>query len=295
MVNAAPRALLVAVALVAALTSASCRSDDDEKDSRPAARGTTVVPEVSQVPRLGGDPKATKAPEGVQTLGTLPKARRADKTTVEPRIAGVEGLALPQALDNLSTDVGSFWQGIFNGSGLEFVPVEHAIITPEGPPVSTRCAANGGAQAVPSDFPTAFYCGQDERLFLPVAWFEEVVAPAGDAAVATVLAHQWGHRVQDLVGVDPDEDPQWRRGPGFELMADCLAGLWMASVYERGALEQGDVQKGLDVAKKGGDPPEGILEGVLAHGSSEGRMDAFALGYDSSDPARCQDITPEGL
>jgi predicted metalloprotease len=296
MLKPALRVIQVAGAIVVAvLAFASCGSDDDEKDSSPLVPGTTVVPEVSQVPRLGGDPKATKAPEGAQTLGALPRARRADKTTVVPRIADVEGLGLPQALDSLSNDIGSFWQGAFNEAGLEFVPAEHAIITPGGPPVTTRCADGDGAQDVPSDFPTAFYCAPDDRLFLPVDWFEDVVAPSGDVAVATVVAHEWGHRVQDLVAVAPDTDPQWRRGPGYELMADCLAGVWMASVYERGTVREGDVRKGLDVFKKGSKPPKGIPEGALAHGTSQDRMDAFALGYDSADPARCQDITPEGL
>jgi len=296
MLKAALRVIQVAGAIVVAvLAFASCGSDDEEKRTRPAVPGTTVVPEVSQVPRLGGDPKATKAPEGVQTLSALPRARRADQTTVVPRIADVEGLGLPQALDALSNDVGSFWQGAFNEAELEFVPAEHAIITPGGPPVSTQCAQGGGAQNVPSDFPTALYCAPDDRLFLPVDWFEEVVAPLGDVAFATVVAHQWGHRVQDLVGVAPDTNAQWQRGAGFELMADCLAGVWMASVYERGSLEEGDLRKGLDVFKKGSKPPKGIPEGALAHGSSQDRMDAFALGYDSADPARCQDITPEGL
>ncbi len=284
--------IVAVLVLVLVLTSGS---EDDGKDESFGIPGTTVVPEVSQVPHLGGDPKATKPPEGVATLGALPKARRADKTTSVPRIGRVEGLALPQALDTLSNDIGSFWQQAFNTSGLEFVPGEHAIITPGGPPVSTQCAPGEGSQPVSSDFPTAFYCGAEDRLFLPVTWFEDVVLPSGDAAVATAVAHQWGHRVQDVVGVNPEDAPQTQRGPGYELMADCLAGVWMASVYERGSLPEGAVKKGLDVSKKVEDPPKGIPEGTLAHGSSQDRMDAFALGFDSADPARCQDITPEGL
>ena len=67
----------------------------------------------------------------------------------------------------------------------------------------------------------------DDTVFLEELFFTREIVPDGDAAVATVVAHEWGHHIEDLLGLY--SDPRFQQGPRMELTADCLDGVWMAS------------------------------------------------------------------
>jgi predicted metalloprotease len=149
-----------------------------------------------------------------------------------------------------------------------------------------------------------FYCPLDEKVYIDLGFYDELRArfgAQGDFAQAYVLAHEVGHHVQKLTGIEARVREAQRAQPGsanalsvrLELQADCLAGVWGHSTGQRDILESGDVEEGLGAAAAIGDDriqqqttgeihPEGFT-----HGSSEQRVAWFRRGLDSGNPDDC--------
>jgi predicted metalloprotease len=149
-----------------------------------------------------------------------------------------------------------------------------------------------------------FYCPLDEKVYIDLGFYDELRArfgAQGDFAQAYVLAHEVGHHVQKLTGIESRVREAQRAQPGsanalsvrLELQADCLAGVWGHSTAQRDILESGDVEEGLGAAAAIGDDriqeqmtgevhPEGFT-----HGSSEQRVAWFRRGLNSGNPDDC--------
>src|SRR6516162_5133201 len=106
----------------------------------------------------------------------------------------------------------------------------------------------GGAESATGPF----YCPEDEKVYIDLGFYDELVqrfGAAGQFAQAYVLAHEIGHHVQKIIGVESrvrqlqQSSPQSgnRLSVMMELQADCLAGVWAHSTQQRGLLERGDV------------------------------------------------------
>ena len=128
-------------------------------------------------------------------------------------------------------------------------------------------------------------------MYLDLSFFNALArrfgAP-GDFAAAYVIAHELGHHVQDELGIesavrekqqgDPANANKW--SVALELQADCFAGVWAHSTYERGILEAGDIDEGLTAAAAVGDDRLGARSREQwTHGSSELRTDWFREGF----------------
>ncbi len=275
----------VATILVAAasLSVAACGGNDKASEkpgvTNPASQ---IAPHSSRngavatrVPVYDGDPKATRKPAGEAVLASLPRVVRPEQRSVTPRIRGSAGQTVAQWLNTIDNDVATFWQGMFNRSGLAYAPATQSIFSA---PLSTPCG--------PANSTTGpFYCGSDTTIFLPLPWFVREANPVGDTAIAVVVAHENGHRVQDLLGILRDRR---RRGIDTELQADCLAGLWAASVYSRGLLEPGDLDEAWSFTRAGGDAPGTPASDPGAHGRPAQRLRSFQRGYNSGLPAACR-------
>jgi predicted metalloprotease len=145
-----------------------------------------------------------------------------------------------------------------------------------------------------------FYCPADSNAYLDLSFFRQLQdrfeAP-GDFARVYVLAHELGHHVQNLVGTSNEV----RQAQGtasaaeanelsvrLELQADCYAGIWGHSAQERGLIEPGDIEEGLDAAAAVGDDALGNGDQESwTHGSSESRQRWFRAGFDSGDLQSC--------
>jgi hypothetical protein len=158
----------------------------------------------------------------------------------------------------------------------------------------------GGAESVTGPF----YCPSDEKVYIDLGFYDELkqrFGAPGQFAQAYVLAHEIGHHVQKIIGVESrvrqmtEANPQQQNALSvrMELQADCLAGVWAHSTQERNLLEQGDVQSALGAASAVGDDRlQKMATGHLTpdsftHGTSAQRMHWFQQGFASGSIAAC--------
>ena len=149
-----------------------------------------------------------------------------------------------------------------------------------------------------------FYCPMDEKVYIDLGFFDELhqrFGARGDFAQAYVLAHEMGHHLQHVLGIEPavrramEQRPDLRNDLSIrlELQADCLAGVWGHSTAQRDILEQGDVEEGLRAAAAiGDDRIQRQTQGWVApesftHGSSAQRVEWFRRGLQYGDVDRC--------
>lgn len=191
-------------------------------------------------------------------------------------------------------DIQSEWSDVFRFSGLTYAPADLVLFDE-----STTSGCGGAFTAY-----GPHYCPLDQRVYLDLEFFRQLsqrYGAKGDFAQAYVLAHEIGHHVQNLLGtMDRVQNAQSNNGGEndlsirLELQADCFAGIWGYSTFERDLLESGDLQEAMDAAAAVGD--DRIQERTTGkvnpetwtHGTSDQRMKWFRRGFESGNPADCE-------
>jgi uncharacterized protein len=158
----------------------------------------------------------------------------------------------------------------------------------------------GGAESATGPF----YCPADEKVYIDLSFYDELkrrFGAPGEFAQAYVLAHEIGHHVQKLLGIEGKVHRLQQQNPDaanplsvkLELQADCFAGVWAHSTQQRGLLDPGDVQSALGAAAAVGDDhiqqtSRGHVQPeTFTHGSSEQRMSWFNKGLNSGAISAC--------
>ena len=198
-------------------------------------------------------------------------------------------------VDALSDDIQITWdQDIFRPAGRTYRYTEIVLFT-------QRTNSGCGAATVGIG---PFYCPADHLVYLEEGFFRELdqrFGAPGDFAQAYVIAHEFGHHIQSLLGIEADVQEQSRVNPDqanelsvrLELQADCFAGVWAKSVYDRGVLEEGDIDEGLKAAAAVGDDriqeqTQGRVDpDTFTHGTSAQRQTWFRRGFDSGAAEDC--------
>lgn len=186
------------------------------------------------------------------------------------------------------------WRSDFARRGERYAPADTVFFSGQ---VTTGCGA-AGSEVGP------FYCPPDRRVYIDLGFFRELQdrfgARGGPFAQAYVLAHEYGHHVQNLTGV-LDRAGGGGTGPESaavrtELQADCLAGVWAANAVRTGfvtGLSGTDVAEALDAAAAVGDDriQERVTGQVIpegwTHGSSASRQRWFTTGLRAGSPSAC--------
>ena len=202
----------------------------------------------------------------------------------------------------VESNVQAFWRKQLAASGEGYRPARLVLFTDA---TSSGCGT-ASAETGP------FYCPPDGRVYLDLGFFDELQrrfhARGGDFAEAYVIAHEYGHRVQDLVGTEQqvrraqEEHPE-ARGPlsvRMELQADCYAGVWGHSAYAAGKVSHDEIAEALDAAAAIGDDriqkqAQGrVTPETFTHGSSADRQKWFTTGLQTGDPAACDTFKTAG-
>ena len=150
-----------------------------------------------------------------------------------------------------------------------------------------------------------FYCPLDEKAYIDLGFYEDLRsrfgAKGGDFAQAYVLAHELGHHVQHVLGIDEHVRRAQQQRPDMqnplsvrmELQADCFAGVWGHATQQRSILEAGDLEDALNAASAIGDDRiqqrmgGGVQPESFTHGSAEQRVQWFRRGFESGKPESC--------
>jgi uncharacterized protein len=149
-----------------------------------------------------------------------------------------------------------------------------------------------------------FYCPGDEKVYLDLGFFNELkrrFGAPGEFAQAYVIAHEIGHHVQKLMGIEPKVRRLQQREPGeanplsvrLELQADCLAGVWAHSTQQRNLVDKRDVSAAMRAAAAVGDDRlQRMGQGYVnpesfTHGASAQRVQWFRRGLDTGRISSC--------
>jgi predicted metalloprotease len=188
-----------------------------------------------------------------------------------------------------------YWSTEFSKQGAQYTPAQTVLFS----------GSTDGACGYASAAIGPFYCPSDQMVYLDLSFFEELKARFGAQgglfAEAYVLAHEYGHHIQDLLGL-LDQSSASSTGPQSmsvftELQADCLAGVWVSNAAATGYLTtptSEEVAQALDAAASVGDDRiQRETQGYVSpeswtHGSSEQRQAALQDGMQTGDINTCE-------
>lgn len=195
---------------------------------------------------------------------------------------------------NALTSLNATWETAFSRAGIPFEQpfldlYRDGRVTTEGCGSATSAAG-------------PFYCPADMGIYIDTGFYDQLAQMAGtggDFARLYVIAHEYGHHIQNITGLAGQVRQAQQRNPAaanrlqvaMELQADCYAGMWAGQ--NTSAIEPGDLEEGLQAASAIGDDTlmrnagQRINPESFTHGTSRQRMAALRLGLESQDEAAC--------
>lgn len=246
--------------------------------------GTIIIAAI--VFFLGGDPSAL--------LSSSVSAGGSGAQT-EQRQLTKEELTQREFIEMITVENEQTWQQVFAENNLPFRPAKVVMFDN---PTTSRCGAARSEMG-------PFYCPADETIYIDLSFFNELAtrygAKVGEFSVAYVMAHEYGHHIQTLLGVTGKVNEMRASGRytqtqmnqvsvATELQADFYAGLWAKRSNDReNFLEPQDIEQAISAAEAVGDDniqkrSQGYVhQESFTHGSSVQRKEWFMRGYQTGD------------
>ena len=224
---------------------------------------------------------------------------QAQQGAPQEQAAGGKSAAESCAVNQYSTEacahlasLNTTWEPKFKAAGIAFEQPFLNFYSNQG---QSGCGAAQSAMG-------PFYCPSDEGIYIDTAFYDEMaqrMGAKGDFARAYVIAHEYGHHIQDLTGIAKQVRQMQQQDPSqdnalqvrMELQADCYAGVWAALNKDR--IEAGDLEEGLTAAHAVGDDTlmeqagRRPVEAAFTHGSSAQRMKWLRIGLETGDEDKC--------
>lgn len=207
------------------------------------------------------------------------------------------GTDLEQIVCGATADVQNYWKTNFSAFFGGAYEVTKTVFFTDG--VETGCG-QASSQTGP------FYCPADRLVYIDLGFMQaleqQLIGKPTDLAEQYIIAHEYGHHIQNLVGTNGQVQEAQQNDPGranqysvaMELQADCFAGMWVGDVASRGLLESADeINEALNAAAGVGDDriqekTQGRIDKeAWTHGSAEQRQSWFTRGFNSGDPKQC--------
>lgn len=255
--------------------------------------GTLVIALIGAVV-FGLDP--------MQTIGTLQQVQQ-QTATAQGSGAGERELSEQEVCTqneyateacNALTSLNDTWEASFRRAGIAFE--QPGLNLFRSGVVKTGGCGSATSAAGP------FYCPADKGIYIDTSFYDQLAqmsGTGGDFARLYVIAHEYGHHIQNITGLAKQVRAAQQRNPGaanrlqvaMELQADCYAGMWAGK--NRQLIEAGDLEEGLKAASAIGDDTlqrnsgQGVNPESFTHGTSRQRMDALRLGLESDDDTAC--------
>ena len=247
---------------------------------------------------VGGGGLGQLAPLDQQTVGQGGQAGAPTDIAQECRTGQDANTKEDCRIVAVVNSVQKFWDGVFERSNRQYQYVDTVFFDGQ---TDTGCGVADSAVG-------PFYCPEDDLVYIDLGFFDELKSRFGvnvsPFVQAYVIAHEYGHHVQDQLGVldkirGAPTGPE-SLGVRSELQADCYAGVWAAHAVDTGLVEeltQADINDGLDAAAAiGDDRIQQETQGQVnpetwTHGSSEQRRRWFSRGYENGRPAACDTFT----
>ena len=232
--------------------------------------------------------------ENGQMIGNLlEQTQGLQSAPTETRALTPEEIKEGEFVQTILADNEDIWTKIFEENNLTFEAPKLVLFSGQ---VQTAC---GGASSASGPF----YCPGDKVIYMDMSFFEELRtkfgAEGGDFAVAYVLAHEFGHHIQTILGTSAkvrqlqenrSETEGNKLSVALELQADFYAGLWTHYNEKQNAvLDPGDIEEALSAANAVGDDAiqkkmQGqVVPDSFTHGTSEQRMYWFNRGFKTGD------------
>lgn len=224
---------------------------------------------------------------GVVDTGPASPGAPVSTSPEEDRMARFTSVALKTTED--------VWSDIFRQSGRTYTPPR--LVMYDGV-TETGCGYGEAAMG-------PFYCPEDQTVYIDLSFYRDMQARlggGGDFAQGYVLAHEVGHHVQHLLGIEQEirklqegasEAEKNRLSVCLELQADCYAGIWGRAMQQQGILDPGDLEEALNTAQAIGDDRlqkqsmGRVVPDSFTHGTSAQRIHWFRQGFNTGDPGAC--------
>lgn len=193
---------------------------------------------------------------------------------------------------NALSSLNKTWTPLFAQANIAFQPPKLWFYSQAG---QSGCGAAQSAMG-------PFYCPADNGIYIDTDFFAEMdqrMGAGGDFARVYVMAHEYGHHIQNVLGTSSEIRQMQQRSPSeanrlsvaLELQADCYAGVWAGRNRDR--IEAGDIEEGMRAAHQIGDDTlmkaagRRPVEDAFTHGSAAQRMQWLQTGIETADEDQC--------